>query len=212
MASRSFLVFDLDGTLSDPALGVYRCLNYALADAGLDIISESAVSRYIGPPLDVSFRTLAPHLDASAIAALVKRYRERYGEVGYRENRLYPGIPQALQYLADHHIPLGVCTSKRGDFAGRILEMFGLRGHFEFVDGGDVGISKTSQLQALLESGRIDRGATMIGDRAVDIEAARHHGLASVGVLWGHGSRQELEQAGAGRLLGVPEDLTGLAD
>ncbi|MFM1896110.1 MAG: hypothetical protein RLZZ385_1184 [Pseudomonadota bacterium] len=207
MTGRGFLVFDLDGTLSDPALGVYRCLNYALADAGLDVIPESAVSRYIGPPLDVSFRALAPAFDEAGIRSLVSRYRERYAEVGYRENRLYPGVAEALADLAARGIPLGVCTSKREDFAVRILEMFGLRDVFRFVDGGDVGIAKASQLGDLLAAGRIDADATMIGDRAVDILAARANGLAAVGVLWGHGSREELTEAGADLLLAGTDQL-----
>lgn len=91
---------------------------------------------------------------------------------------------------------MGVCTSKRTDFAEKILEMFGLWDCFSFVSGGDVGIRKADQLGGLLRDGLIDRTAVMIGDRAVDILASRDNGLFSAGVLWGYGSRDELESAG----------------
>jgi phosphoglycolate phosphatase len=168
------------------------------------------VSFVIGPPLDVSFRALTRVDDAAHLTARVAAYRERYAELGYAENVLYPGIPEVLQALRAAGRRLGVCSSKRVDFCEMILDLFGLRAHFEFVSGGDVGIPKSQQLGELLAQGAIDRRATMIGDRAVDVQAAQAHGLVSVGVLWGHGSRAELEAAGAHRLLAQPSDLLSL--
>jgi phosphoglycolate phosphatase len=97
------------------------------------------------------------------------------------------------------------------DFAERILDHFGIRRHFAFVSGGDIGIPKAGQLAALLRDGAIDGGATMIGDRAVDVLAAKANGLRSVGVLWGHGGAAELRAAGADMLLESPVELPGLA-
>ena len=102
---------------------------------------------------------------------------------------------------------MGVCSSKRVDFVRQILDLFELSSCFEFVDGGDVGIAKRSQLAELLRTGAIDSRAVMIGDRDVDIEAADANGLRGVGVLWGFGGAAEL--SGAMRLLESPADLYG---
>ena len=207
MAIRDTLVFDLDGTLSDPALGIGRSINCALVAFGFAPISEGAVSQYIGPPLDQVFRAITGIEAAETLAALIGKYRERYADVGYAENVLYSGIPEALSSLAVQGQVLGVCTSKRVDFAEKILQMFGLRSHFAFVDGGEIGVHKDRQLRALVASGTIGPGSTMIGDRAVDVLAAKRNGLRSVGVLWGHGSRDELATAGADMIMESVENI-----
>ena len=204
------LIFDLDGTLSDPAVGIGRSLNYALDAFGYRTLSPQEVSRYVGPPLDLAFREIVPDASADTVLALVAKYRERYRDVGYAENTLYPGIADALARLSSDRVDMGVCTSKRREFAEKILERFGLRQHFTFVDGGDVGVGKGDQLRALLEQGTVRPTSTMIGDRAVDIEAARVNGLGAVGVLWGHGTKAELLGAGPDRLLESPMELAGL--
>jgi phosphoglycolate phosphatase len=209
---RRCLVFDLDGTISDPALGIVRSINHALAAFGFDPRSETCVSNYIGPPIDDVFRTLVPLAKSDLVTRLVSKYRERYSDVGYSENVLYSGISENLQYLVRRRIPLGVCTTKRVDFAERILKHFEIRDYFEFVNGGDVGIQKRQQLENLLTERVIDHAAAMIGDRSVDIEAAHANGLSSVGVLWGHGTEAELIEAGAQLLLSCPSQLGELAD
>lgn len=206
-AARNTLVFDLDGTLSDPAVGIGRSINHALVAFGFAPISDVAVSQYIGPPLDQIFRAITGIDAAETLAALVGKYRERYADVGYAENVLYPGIPEALASLAAQGCVLGVCTSKRVDFADQILRMFGLRSHFAFVDGGEIGVHKDRQLGALVANGTIGPGSTMIGDRAVDVLAAKRNALRSVGVLWGHGSRDELESAGADMIMESVESI-----
>jgi phosphoglycolate phosphatase len=105
---------------------------------------------------------------------------------------------------------MGLCTGKRADFAERILTMFGLRDHFSFVRGGNLGVQKEDQLRDLLAESAIEARSIMIGDRAVDIAAARSNGLRSVGVLWGHGSKQELEDAAPDRVVEVPHQLKDL--
>ena len=205
------LVFDLDGTLSDPVVGIGRSLNYALEAFGYRTLSAPEASRYVGPPLDWAFRQIVPDVSHDTVVAMVAKYRERYSDVGYAENTLYPGVVDALAALSSNRVQMGVCTSKRTEFAERILELFGLRQHFGFVDGGDVGVAKGDQLRALLARGAIGRASTMIGDRAVDIEAARANGLGEVGVLWGHGTKAELLRARPDRLLERPVELAGLA-
>ena len=108
------LIFDLDGTISNPSKGISRSINFALASQGYDKINEDIVSQYIGPPLDWTFRTLAPDADEAKVALLVSNYRKRYRDVGYSENRLYDGIVDALKTLNSNGYRLGLCTSKRG--------------------------------------------------------------------------------------------------
>ena len=205
------LVFDLDGTISDPAVGIGRCVNYALRHHGHPAIADADVPRYIGPPLDESFASLVRDASAQHIDALIARYRERYAEIGYAENTIYAGIPEALDALRHAGATLGICTSKRADFAERILAHFGIRHHFAFVSGGDTGIRKADQLASLLRDRVIDTGATMIGDRAIDVLAAKANGLRSVAVLWGHGGLAELRAADPDALLESPADLPKIA-
>ncbi|MEZ5558618.1 MAG: HAD hydrolase-like protein [Pseudomonadales bacterium] len=211
MTPPATLIFDLDGTLSEPAQGIGRSINFALAAHRFEPIDETTVSRFIGPPLDETFRTITGLDSPALIRSLVDRYRERYAEVGYAENALYPGIAEALHDLSNRGCVLGVCTSKRGDFAEQILQLFELRELFAFVSGGDIGISKHQQLERLLAEGVVSPASTMIGDRSVDIVAARGNGLSSVGVLWGHGSEPELVEAGAEVILRHVAELSTLA-
>ena len=206
------LIFDLDGTISDPTIGIGRSINHALAAFDYPAVHEQTISQCIGPPLDFAFRRIAPAASEDTILGMVAKYRERYGEVGYAENVVYAGVPDALEYLATLGVPMGVCTSKRVDFAERILELFRLRNYFEFVSGGDIGVRKDDQLRVLLEQRAADQSSVMIGDRAVDVVAAKANGLRSVGVLWGHGSLLELRGAAPDRLLEVPGELKSLAE
>src|SRR5262245_20939953 len=103
------LIFDLDGTISDPTVGIGRSINHAVTAFGYTEVNEQDVSQYIGPPLDHAFRQIARSAPDDAILGMVAKYRERYGEVGYAENAIYAGIPEALEYLASHGIAMGVC-------------------------------------------------------------------------------------------------------
>lgn len=209
MTEPAVFVFDLDGTISDPIVGIHRSVNYALTSSGFDEVARSAVAKLVGPPLDEMFRTLAPGLDERQIASMISLYRERYSDVGYAENTIYDGVADSLNHLSKRGLRIGVCTSKRVDFAKRILKLFGVRELFSFVDGGDVGVSKAQQLKALMSAGAVRSDSVMIGDRAIDISAARANGLSSIGVLWGYGSESELIEAGAERIL---EHANELAD
>jgi phosphoglycolate phosphatase len=207
MSTAASRIFDLDGTLSDPAVGIGRSINFALESYGYAPIADGEVSQFIGPPLDQTFMSIVGTSDAEHIRQLVSKYRERYAAIGYKENVVYPGIPDVLRTLTDSGVPLGLCTSKRANFAEDILDLFGIRQYFRFVNGGDIGIKKTDQLASLLRQGLITKSAAMIGDRAVDILAAKENGLRSVGVLWGHGSLAELQGAAPDILLESPQEL-----
>ncbi|PLK47254.1 HAD hydrolase-like protein [Uliginosibacterium sp. TH139] len=195
-----FILFDLDGTLSDPLQGIGRSINYALAHFGYPERALDDLRFCVGPPLKYSFRELTGTDSDAHVRELIDKYRERYGDVGYAENTLYAGIPEALAAIDAAGIPMGLCTSKRADFAERILDLFGLRQHFYFVSGGDVDIHKWEQIAALVADGIVSRASLMVGDREVDIDAAHRNGLAAAGVLWGFGSHAELA-AGAPRYL-----------
>jgi phosphoglycolate phosphatase len=205
------LIFDLDGTLSDPKQGIVRSLNYALSAFDFPTCEEDELTVFIGPPLDYAFKQLTQSEDASLISSLVAKYRERYADIGYAENVLYEGIPVVLAELAaEPGTQLGVCTSKRVDFAEQILDMFGIRALFKFVDGGEVGVAKEHQLRQLLSAKKINRNSLMIGDRKFDLVAAEKNCLSSAGVLWGYGSRDELEQYKPALLLSEPKEMLEL--
>ena len=138
-----FLIFDLDGTISDPKDGMVRSINYSLKSHGFSARSESELVQYIGPPLDKTFQELVGSSDNALTESLVAKYRERYSSVGYSENTLYEGVTGCLEALAEKH-PLAVCTSKRVDFAEKILSLFEISYLFQIVNGGDIGISKSS--------------------------------------------------------------------
>src|SRR5215813_885919 len=211
-ASHDFLVFDLDGTLSDPLVGIGRSINYALSHFGYAELPLADLAVHVGPPLDQTFRIITGLSSISAVQAFVTKYRERYGEIGYSENVLYPEIPAVLHRLSQSGMKLGDCTSKRVDMAEKVLELFGLSSYFSFVSGGEIGRHKWEQLQELLENGVITQSSVMVGDRGVDITAAHRNGLHAAAVLWGHGSREELEAEQPRYLLSTPAELLGLAE
>ena len=202
------LLFDLDGTLSDPLEGIGRSLNHALAHFGYPTRPLAELARYIGPPLDVGFRELTGSNSAAHIDELVVRYRERYGDIGYAENTLYAGIPEMLASLRACGYRMGVCTSKRADFAEKILALFGLREHFDFVSGGEIGTPKWQQLGALCTNGLASTRSLMVGDRAFDMIAAHRNKLTAAGVLWGFGDQDELQAENPRHLFTQPAQIS----
>ena len=207
MRAPGTLIFDLDGTLSDPSDGIFKSTNHALITHGHPPLPLDGFDQFIGPPIDMTFRNVVAGATDAHVTELVSTFRDRYGEVGYAENTLYDGITPALHLLHGAGLKMGVCTSKRRDFAVRILEMFDITRFFDFVDGGDVGIRKANQLRDLLEHGLAAANAVMIGDRASDIEAAKANRLASVGVLWGFGSAREIKLASPDTVVDTPSEL-----
>ena len=211
MPQDDFLLFDLDGTLSDPLLGISNCINYALTSFGYASRDISELARYVGPPLDKTFAEILGSLQETEIQNLVVKYRERFIAEGYKENKIYEGIPEALQSLRTHGSRMAICTSKKKSLAEQVLAHFSLSHYFEFVSGGDIGIEKWQQIEQLKADNLIPHNTIMIGDRNVDLTAAHKNGLKSAGVLWGYGSRQELEKEKPTYLLSAPRDLIKLA-
>jgi phosphoglycolate phosphatase len=204
------VLFDLDGTLTDPGDGFVACVSYALDKLDCRRYADHEIRCHVGPPLE---ETLARLLDDhTTIARAVAFYRERYGSVGYLENRVYPEIETALQLLRARGARMFVATSKPTVYAERILGHFGLSTYVDAIYGSELDgtrAGKTDLVAHLLRNEAID-DAVMVGDRAQDIVAARAHGLHSIGALWGYGSREELVAAGAAALCERPRDLPSL--
>ncbi len=187
------LIFDLDGTLTDPLLGIVRCMNYALSSHDYQPRSEQEIKPYIGPPLEIALSDLSGSTDEAHIKELVATYRERYGELGFRENAVYDGVYELLETLQARGYRMGVCTSKFEKYAIKVLEEFKLDKYFAFVSGSaGYGMTKADQLGELLANKVVLESSLMIGDRDIDLSSAQKTGLRCAGVLWGYGSEEEL--------------------
>lgn len=212
------ILFDLDGTLSDPFVGITSCIQHALSSLGRNVPRAEELRWCIGPPLHESFLRLLETTDDSLADEAVERYRDRFGTVGLFENELYPEIANTLELLMEEGHTLSVATSKPEVFAIRIIDHFDLAQYFCKVDGSQLDgtrSDKTSLLGHILERDEIDHAsAIMIGDRKHDIIGASENGILSIGVDWGHGTREELETAGANliskRPADLPEDIASL--
>ncbi|MGH3678416.1 MAG: HAD hydrolase-like protein [Mycobacterium sp.] len=192
----TLVIFDLDGTLTDSAQGVVSSFRHALSEIGAEVPDGDLASRVVGPPMHHTLRAmgLGEQTDA-AIAA----YRADYTARGWAMNTVFDGIPQLLADLRAAGVRLAVATSKAEPTARRIVEHFGLDGHFEVVAGASVdGVRATkadvvahalAQLEPSPASGRCpqpDR-VVMVGDRSHDVEGAAAHGIDTVVVGWGYG-------------------------
>jgi phosphoglycolate phosphatase len=194
------LLFDLDGTLSDPSEGFTRSITHALAMLGRRAPSPDALRRRIGPPLRATLRELLESDDAMTVEQAVALYRERYFETGLFENALYDGTDAMLARLGGEGYRMFVATSKTAGAARRIVDHFGLARYFDGVYGSDPSGAledKAELLAHVIEVERLDAAdCLMIGDRMHDVIAARHNGIAAVGVCWGFGGRDELVACG----------------
>lgn len=204
-------LFDLDGTLTDPREGITRSIAYALERMGRVPPPLDTLTFAIGPPLRRSLARLLGSDDVAEVERALAFYRERFADVGLYENAPYEGIADALAALRAGNATLLVATSKPRIYAERIVRHFALDGHFAAVHGCELDGTREDKrdlLEHLLGHHGIAGGAcVMVGDRDVDMRAARHHGAGALGALWGYGSRQELEQAGAHALCEVPAGL-----
>lgn len=199
----AILFFDLDGTLIDSAVGITGCVAYALEQLGEPVPPPAQLRHWIGPALRDSFGPLLN--DAARTERAVELYRERFESRGWAEHEVYPGIADAIESLhADGH-RLAVVTAKNEPHAQRIIAHLPFGHRFETVSGAtlDGRISHKPELIAeALARLQADAGdCWMIGDRRMDIEGARHHGMRSVGVTWGFGGEAELQAAGATRIV-----------
>ncbi|BEG99934.1 HAD family hydrolase [Bacteroides sedimenti] len=196
-----YILFDLDGTISDPATGITRSIQYALSFFEITVPNPEELTKFIGPPLIESFKEFYHFNDDQALLAL-KKYREYFVAKGMFENYLYKGIEELLQTLKEKGKTILLATSKPEPFAKQILEHFNLTHYFSFIGGATLDGSrstKTDVIRYVLKSNQItEPGKTvMVGDREHDIEGAKNNGITSIGVLYGYGSKTELQKAGA---------------
>lgn len=192
----SAVLFDLDGTLTDPFEGITRSIQHALEKMSAKAVSAADLRWCIGPPLWDSFRVLLETDDQARLDEAVAHYRERYTVTGLYENSLIEGIPDVLAKLADAGVKLHVCTSKPHAYAGKIVEHFGLMPHFGKVFGSELDGTRSAKAELiahiLAEESLAAEETVMIGDRKHDLIGANATGVKGVGVLWGYGSREEL--------------------
>lgn len=203
------LFFDLDGTLIDSAPGITRCVAWSLERMGHPGLEDATLRGWIGPALRVSYGELFD--DPADVERAVALYRERFEREGIREFSVYPGIGEAIGGLHARGHRMAVVTAKYEPHARRIVDALPFGGLFEDVIGAtqDGRLSHKPELiaEALRRFGIGPQGCTMIGDRHMDIDGARHHGMRGVGVLWGFGLEAELRDAGADALLAAPAEL-----
>lgn len=205
--------FDLDGTLSDSQTGIINAIRYALRSQNLPTDIGDA-RRFLGPPLIDSMQNYLGH-DRETAVVLVKQFREYYGSKGLFENTLYDGIQELLESLNNSGVRCILATSKGEPFALRILEHFGIRDLFSFVAAAALDGSRDAKADVLRHAlNNTDlhnpAQAIMIGDRKHDVIGAHAVGLQCAAVLYGYGSREELENAGADHIIPTVADLRGL--
>lgn len=207
-----FVLFDLDGTLTDSAPGIINCMEYALSELDIPSPGSAELRAHLGPPLAVTFRDYFGMDDAQITAAITK-YRERYHDIGLFENQVYDGIPELLQTLQQAGFRMATATSKPEYSATRILQHFELDQYFEFIGAAALDTSRDSKslvIEHTLKNTNThpqSHRMIMIGDRSHDVHGASDHGIETIGVLWGYGDAAELEAAGAVKMAGTPQNL-----
>ena len=205
-----YALFDLDGTLTDPALGITNSIIYALEKMGREIPPRESLYSFIGPPLIQSFQSLDMTKEEAERALQI--YREYFSVKGLFENTVYDGIPNALCKLNDCGIKLLLATSKPELYAKQIIEHFGLDKYFTAIYGASMDekrVDKADVIRYAAKSAGIANlnKAVMIGDRMHDILGAKKNGIVSIGVLWGYGSEDELKEAGADYIVGTLSEM-----
>ena len=211
MKNYDILLFDLDGTLTDSAEGIMNCAEYALAAQGITEPDRNRLLRFVGPPLVDSFMEFYGMSREKALEAVAK-YRERFPVKGIYENRVYEGIPEALEQLKNSGSRLALATSKPELYAERILEYFDLSQYFEVVTGAELDGRRNAKADVIEEClkrlGSPDRDKVlMVGDRRQDVDGAKLCGIRCVGVKYGYAEENELENAGADFIADTPFQL-----
>lgn len=216
-----YLLFDLDGTLTDPKVGITTCVQYALASFGIEEPNLDNLIPFIGPPLKESFMEFYEFDDEKAEAAVAK-YRERFQDTGIFENRIYDGIPEMIRKLKGNHKKLAVASSKPTVFVERILEHFEIRKYFDVVVGSELDGTRTDKAEVIEEAltrlygeaaedlDKKKRNTVMIGDRKYDVAGAKAQGVVSVAVSYGYGRMDELKIAKPDYIVRSVEELEKL--
>lgn len=210
-----YILFDLDGTITDSQEGIKNSIEYALKYFNIEINDRSELDKYIGPPLRQSFMEFAGLSEKDSHTAMTK-YREYYGPKGIFENRVYDGMEELLFSLKNKGNKIILATSKPWIYAEIILEHFNLKKYFDFVAGSELNGVRTKKADVIkyaVDKYKIPLSkAVMIGDREHDISGAKKNGLKTIGVLYGFGSREELTSAGADYIAENVENIREYVD
>lgn len=203
------VLFDLDGTLVDPVVGIVEACRYALEKMGRPVPEARELHWIIGPPIRTSFRQLLG--EESGVEEGIRLYRERYAAGGMFNATVYEGVEQALRDLRHGGMTMFVCTAKVTTFATRIVEHFGLGGYFASIYGAELSgrfENKADLIAHMIDTEGFDpKFACMVGDRSHDVIAAAAHGIPTLGALWGYGGHDELVNAGAASIVERPHQL-----
>lgn len=211
---KTYIFWDLDGTLTDSALGITNSVKYALKKLGKEIPQEPILRKFLGPPLSHSFQEYCKMSPKEAKIG-VNTYREYFSVTGMFENEVYEGIVPVLEKLQKLGKKLVIATSKPEKYSVQIIEHFGLAQHFEMIAGSSMDETRNTK-EAVIRYAMQQLGienpkdVLMVGDREHDVQGAKRCGIDCVGVLWGYGSEEELRSAGAVAVVKNPEQLFGL--
>ena len=204
------IFLDLDGTLTDPKVGITKSIRYAMTKIGAPLPKNLDLDWTIGPSLWDSFGKMG--LQNKDIDKAVTYYRERYTDVGLFENQVYKGIPAALKILQKNHIKMYLMTSKPHSYAKKITAHFGLTKFLTYEFGSELdgkNTNKTDLIGHALGFLNISPSKViMVGDRKYDIIGAKENFVKTIGVSWGYGTKFELEEAKPDYLIKNPEELT----
>ena len=208
------ILFDLDGTLTDPGEGITNSVAYALKKYGIEVADRRELYKFIGPPLKDSFMKYYGFSETQAEQAIAY-YREYFRDTGIFENKVYGGVEHMLRQLHADGKKIVLATSKPEEFAIRILEHFELKKYFSVVAGASMDSSRSKKgdviAYAISLCDDFDKEKTvMIGDREHDIIGAKENNLKSIGVLYGYGDETEIKTAGADYIANTPDDILKL--
>ena len=212
MVKYSIIFFDLDGTITDPFVGITKSIQYALSKLGIDEPNPANLIPFIGPPLHVSFERFY-HFNPPQVEQAVEYYREYYKKTGIYESELYEGIPRLLQYLKEESRQLVVATSKPTVFAKQILNHFDVDQYFDLVVGSHLDGTRSNKAEiveyAIRQYGDAPKADfVMVGDREYDIIGANANGIDSIAVMYGYGSREEFVKANSTYIADSVDDLS----
>ena len=204
----SVVLFDLDGTLTESGIGITRSVAHALRKHGIEETDQAKLDRFIGPPLIDMFQQLYGFSEEEARQG-VEDFREYFSVKGIFENRVYDGVEEMLQALQKAGKTCVLATSKPEEYAVQIMERFGLAKYFAKICGATMDEKRTDKAEVIAYAleGLEKENVIMVGDREHDVLGARANGLETIGVLYGYGSREELEQAGAAHMADTPMDI-----
>ncbi len=210
MKGYNTVLFDLDGTLTDPGVGITKSVEYALNRYGISVPDRAQLYPFIGPPLVDSFMKYYGFSKEKALEA-VEVYREYFRVTGLFENEVYPGVPEMLEALKGRGKTLLIASSKPEVFVMRILEHFDLLQYFDFAGGAlmdETRSTKTEVLSYVLTEAKVvPNSAILVGDRKFDVNGAHALGLDAMGVLYGYGSEEELTAARPEYLVKHPREI-----